>query len=133
LALLALAGLAAAGPLENVRTGSWIYSSIDVLKTAGLIRSVPSTSRPWTRAYAARLVKEAIDSPHVPISGFLTYHVTRLAGEFLAELGLTAATGGLRRARPLFRITADSTLVVGVDPSVRAAADIPATRTHQRC
>jgi hypothetical protein len=138
--LLASAALAVASPLENVRTGSWVYGSIDLLKTAGLIRSVPSTSRPWTRAYAARLVKEAQEFEARPVrdssaalvpeagplprrSGFVEYHLRRLAGEFADELGRTASTDGLRRTRPLFRIPADSALVVGVDPVVGALAD----------
>lgn len=138
--LLTLATLAVASPLENVRTGSWVYGSIDVLKTAGLIQSVPSTSRPWTRAYAARLVKEACESesryvrdssairlpetkPLPRRSGFVEYHLRRLVGEFADELGQTADADGLRRARPLFRIPADSALVVGVDPAGRVLVD----------
>jgi hypothetical protein len=111
--LLTLAALAVAGPLENVRTGSWVYGSIEVLKTAGLIRSVPSTSRPWTRAYAARLVKEAQEFETRPVrdssadlvqeggplprrSGFVEYHLRRLVGEFADELRRTGTTEGLR-------------------------------------
>ncbi len=106
--LLALAGLAVANPLENVTTGSWVYGSVDILKTAGLIRSVPSTSRPWTRAYAARLVKEACEFEHLHDrdssgmrlpdnrrllwrSGSVEYHLGRLAGEFAEELGQAVA------------------------------------------
>jgi hypothetical protein len=138
--LLALAGLAVANPLENVPTGSWVYGSVDMLKTAGLIRSVPSASRPWTRAYAARLVKEACesacplvrDSSGVRLpdlrqfprrSGSVEYHLGRLAGEFAEELGQAMTAERLQRARPLFRIPADSTVVFGVDPSVRLRGD----------
>jgi hypothetical protein len=138
--LLTLTGLGAAGPLENVRTGSWVYNSIDVLKTAGLILSVPSTSRPWTRAYAARLVNEAKEfeargvrdstaallREAMPLrrrSGFVEYHLRRLVGEFADELNRTASTDGLRRARPLLRIPADSALAVGIDPLSCVLAD----------
>lgn len=50
----------AASPLENIRTDSWVYEAVDFLKLAGLLHSVPSSSRPWTRAYAAQLVSEAL-------------------------------------------------------------------------
>ncbi|MEO0085008.1 MAG: capsule assembly Wzi family protein [candidate division WOR-3 bacterium] len=51
--------LAALASIEHIPTDSRIYSDIDLLKTSGLIRLVPSTSRPWTRAEAAQLVAEA--------------------------------------------------------------------------
>jgi len=138
--LLALAGLTLAGPLENVRVGSWVYSSIDVLRAAGLIQSVPWTSRPWTRAYAARLVKEAQEfetrrgrasyltqppgaRPLLRRPGLVEYHLERLVGEFADELGPPAAATGLRRGPPLLRVPADSSLVVGFDPLGRVFAD----------
>lgn len=58
LVLLALAALAAAG-IVNIPTDSWVYDDILLLKTAGLVRSPVSSTRPWTRAEAERLVLEA--------------------------------------------------------------------------
>ncbi|OYD15677.1 hypothetical protein CH330_05055 [candidate division WOR-3 bacterium JGI_Cruoil_03_51_56] len=52
---LFLAGLAGAGSLENIPTDPWVYADLDLLKTSGLIRSMVSTSRPWTRTEAAVL------------------------------------------------------------------------------
>jgi len=54
--------LVAVAGIENIPTDSRIYGDIDILKTAGLIRTLPSTSRPWTRAEAAKLVAEAESS-----------------------------------------------------------------------
>jgi len=46
--------------LENVPTDSRLYDDLDLLKTSGLIRSMPSTSRPWTRGECVQLVQEAL-------------------------------------------------------------------------
>uniref|UniRef100_A0A7C4GAF9 Capsule assembly Wzi family protein n=1 Tax=candidate division WOR-3 bacterium TaxID=2052148 RepID=A0A7C4GAF9_UNCW3 len=56
---LGLILLATFASIEHIPTDSRIYTDIDILKTSGLIRLMPSTSRPWTRAEAARLVAEA--------------------------------------------------------------------------
>jgi len=47
------------GGVENVPSDAWVYADIDLLKTAGLIKSMPATSRPWTREEARRLAAEA--------------------------------------------------------------------------
>lgn len=46
--------------IENLPSDSRLYDDIDLLKTSGLIRTMPSTSRPWTRGECARLVDEAL-------------------------------------------------------------------------
>jgi hypothetical protein len=46
--------------IENLPTDSRLYDDFDLLKTSGLIRSMPATNRPWTRGECARLVNEAI-------------------------------------------------------------------------
>jgi len=47
------------GGLACVPTDSRVYDDLDLLKTSGLIRSMPSTSKPWTRAECVRLLHEA--------------------------------------------------------------------------
>ncbi|MFO7652032.1 MAG: capsule assembly Wzi family protein, partial [bacterium] len=56
--LLAAVAIATAASIEHIPTDSRVYDDIDLLKTAGLIRSMPYTSRPWTRAQAAQWVSE---------------------------------------------------------------------------
>ena len=46
--------------IENVPTDSRLYDDLDLLKTSGLVRSMPPTSRPWTRGQFARMVYEAL-------------------------------------------------------------------------
>ena len=83
LALLCSCALLAANPLENVRTDSWVYEAIDHLKLAGLIQSVPSSSRPWTVGYATNLVSEANANPGVnTANGATAWWLRRLQGEF---------------------------------------------------
>ncbi len=55
---LAAVAIATAASIEHIPTDSRVYDDIDLLKTAGLIRSMPYTSRPWTRAQAAQWVSE---------------------------------------------------------------------------
>jgi hypothetical protein len=54
-----LAPLIAQPALQYIPVDSRLYADIDLLKTTGLIRSLPSTSRPWTRAEFSRLFAEA--------------------------------------------------------------------------
>ena len=60
LTLLAAVALAAAASIEGVPTDSRLYGDLDLLKTSGLIHSMPSTSRPWTRGECVQLVQEAL-------------------------------------------------------------------------
>ena len=60
LLLAAAVALATAAGLENVPTDSRLYDDLDLLKTTGLIHSMPSTSRPWTRGECVQLVQEAL-------------------------------------------------------------------------
>ncbi|MCL6466611.1 MAG: hypothetical protein K6T77_07705, partial [candidate division WOR-3 bacterium] len=42
-----------------VPTDARVYEDLDLLKTAGLIKSLPSTSRPWTKHECQKLFLEA--------------------------------------------------------------------------
>ncbi|HDR00065.1 MAG TPA: hypothetical protein ENN51_07275, partial [candidate division WOR-3 bacterium] len=55
---LALAGMLHAG-IHHVPTDASVYEDLDLLRVAGLVRTMPSTSRPWTRAAIGRMVFEA--------------------------------------------------------------------------
>ncbi|MEN9979292.1 MAG: hypothetical protein ABIK38_02985, partial [candidate division WOR-3 bacterium] len=47
------------GALQYIPADSRLYEDVDLLKTAGLIQTLPSTSRPWTRAEFCQLLEEA--------------------------------------------------------------------------
>ncbi len=86
--------------LENIPTESWIYDDIDYLKTYGLVKSIPSSSRPWTRKEATLLIKEALDCEDVPkpAQSFLL-RLTRELHQELAKLGYKAQS----QRNPLLR------------------------------
>jgi hypothetical protein len=65
LTLAVTVALAAAAGLEGVPTDSRLYDDFDLLKTSGLIHSMPSTSRPWTRGECLQLLQEALASAGV--------------------------------------------------------------------
>lgn len=48
-----------AAPLDNISTNSWIYDAIDYLKTTGYVKSIPPTSKPWTRTQVIELLQES--------------------------------------------------------------------------
>lgn len=126
LALLCACALLSANPLENVRTDSWVYEAIDNLKLAGLIQTVPSSSRPWTVGYATNLVAEANASPRAfTASGTTAWWLKRLQGEF--NVLPPSATCEVRtppypRWSPLFRVPLDSG-AIGIDFFDRVRAD----------
>jgi hypothetical protein len=94
-----LFGLLTAGSLENIPTDSWVYDDVDLLKTAGLIHSMPSTSRPWTRAEAGGLVQEADSAAAFRdmVPG-IAAALERLRTEFAADVPLRQVRTGSRRA-----------------------------------
>lgn len=55
--VLVIAALSA--PAQYLPVDSRLYEDIDLLKTSGLISSLPATSRPWTRAEFYQLLAEA--------------------------------------------------------------------------
>lgn len=57
--LIGILIFAGAGSGLYVPTDSRIYEDFDLLKTSGLIKSLPSTSRPWTREDCWRLFLQA--------------------------------------------------------------------------
>ena len=127
LLLLVVFSFSIASPLENIRTDSWVYDYIDYLKTAGLIRTVPATSKPWTRLEAAILVKEALsyitDEPKPPTATFLSRLIQEFSEE-LAEIGHRADT----KRNPLLRLKfpeliGSDTMKISVDLFSRAQAD----------
>ncbi|MCX6844507.1 MAG: hypothetical protein NTX53_19770 [candidate division WOR-3 bacterium] len=65
LLLAAAVALATAASLEGVPTDSRLYDDFDLLKTSGLIHSMPATSKPWTRGECVQLVQEALASAEV--------------------------------------------------------------------
>ncbi|MEO0080419.1 MAG: capsule assembly Wzi family protein, partial [candidate division WOR-3 bacterium] len=76
-----------AGSIEHIPTDSRVYDDIDLLKVSGLIRSMPSISRPWTRAEAAFLVKEAVANSTAAMTNGEQAALARLRYEFGYELG----------------------------------------------
>ena len=62
LILAAAVALATAASIEGLPTDSRLYDDLDLLKTSGLILSMPSTSRPWTHGECIQLVQEALAS-----------------------------------------------------------------------
>ncbi|MEO0073658.1 MAG: capsule assembly Wzi family protein [candidate division WOR-3 bacterium] len=47
--------------IDYVPSDSRVYDDFDLLKTSGLIASMPYTSRPWTRRECVRLLAEALE------------------------------------------------------------------------
>jgi hypothetical protein len=113
-----------AGPLDLIRTDSWVYDACDYLKTAGCIQTLPSQSRPWTREYTVRLVREAVtgSGSRAP-RGLASHYLTRLLGEFQAEFPDARPPRGLRAHRPLVSIPVDSSRALGFDLFDRVRAD----------
>jgi hypothetical protein len=99
LLLVAAVVLATAAGLENVPTDSRLYDDLDLLKTSGLIHSMPSTCRPWTRGECVRLVQEALASAEVArLAPAQRAALRRLEFEFGSELPALPAR------RPTIRI-----------------------------
>jgi len=74
-----------AAPLDNITTDSWIYDAVDYLKTTGYIKSIPPTSKPWTRQEVINLLQESNinKSYNNPQAGF---YINRLLREFSDDL-----------------------------------------------
>ena len=98
LTLAAALALATAAGLENLPTDSRLYDDFDLLKTSGLIRSMPSTSRPWTRGECVQLLLEARSADAKSLGPVQRVALKRLEFEFGSELPATPAR------RPLVRI-----------------------------
>jgi len=106
--LLAAAALAAAASLEGIPTDSWVYDDIELLRVSGWIRTLPSTSRPWTRAEAARLVREADSlAQGASLGRAQRVALARLVTAFAEELPGTAPATGPRL--PLLRLAIPGT------------------------
>ena len=78
--------LASAAGLENVPTDSRVYGDLDLLKTSGLISSMPATSRPWTRGECVRLLLEARTGNPDSLGPAQLAALKRLEFEFGSEL-----------------------------------------------
>ncbi len=91
LVLLAAVALTTAAGLENVPTDSRLYDDLDLLKTSGLIHSMPSTSRPWTRGECVRLLLEARSTNPGSLGPAQLAALKRLEFEFGSELPATPA------------------------------------------
>ncbi|MCX6844508.1 MAG: hypothetical protein NTX53_19775 [candidate division WOR-3 bacterium] len=86
LLLAAAVALATAAGLENVPTDSRLYDDLDLLKTSGLVRSMPSTSKPWTRGECVRLLVEARGANPSALGPAQRAALKRLEYEFGSEL-----------------------------------------------
>ncbi len=86
LTLLAAMALAAAAGIEGVPTDSRLYGDFDLLKTSGLIHSMPATSRPWTRGECVRLLLEASGASPNSLGPAQLAALRRLEFEFGSEL-----------------------------------------------
>jgi len=84
--------------LEYVPTDSRVYDDFDLLRTTGVFRSMPSTSKPWTRGECVRLLIEAHDADWDALGPAQRAALKRLEFEFGAELQDVPAR------RPSFRI-----------------------------
>ena len=91
LLLAAAVAFATAAGLENVPTDSRLYDDIDLLKTSGLIRSMPSTSRPWTREECVRLLLEGLKADPSTLGPAQRAAIKRLEFEFGYEISQTVA------------------------------------------
>jgi hypothetical protein len=91
LLLAAAVALATAAGLENVPTDSRLYDDFDLLKTSGLIQSMPPTSRPWTRGECIKLLREARDRSQSAPGAAQLAALRRLEFEFGSELPATPA------------------------------------------
>jgi hypothetical protein len=98
LLLAAAVALATAASLENLPTDSRLYDDLDLLKTSGLIHSMPATSRPWTRGECVRLLLEARNGNRDAIGPAQLAALRRLEFEFGSELPALPAR------RPTFSI-----------------------------
>jgi hypothetical protein len=93
--------LAAAAGIEAVPTDSRVYDDFDLLKTSGLIRAMPATSRPWTRGECVRLLQEAMNADPVSAGPAQRAALERLEFEFGSELSsLPARRPSVRVAVP---------------------------------
>ena len=86
LTLAAVVALATAAGLEGVPTDSRLYDDFDLLKTSGLIHSMPPTSKPWTRGECVRLLLEARDGSQNALGPVQRAALKRLEFEFGSEL-----------------------------------------------
>lgn len=72
-------------PLDNISTNSWIYDAIDYLKTSGYIKTIPATSKPWTRQEVINLLKSSSINKTNTYSQ-AAFYIDRLLGEFSDDL-----------------------------------------------
>lgn len=74
-----------AAPLDNIPTNSWVYDAVDYLKTSGYIKSILSSSKPWTRQEVINLLKESSINES-PANSQAAFYINRLLSEFSYEL-----------------------------------------------
>ncbi|MEO0092387.1 MAG: capsule assembly Wzi family protein [candidate division WOR-3 bacterium] len=72
-------------PLDNIPTDSWIYEAIDYLKTIGYIKSIPPTSKPWTRQVVINLLQES-NLNRTYSNKQAGFYIERLLSEFSDDL-----------------------------------------------
>lgn len=89
-----------AAPLDNIPTPSWIYDAIDYLMTSGYIKTIPATSKPWTRQEVIDLLKESNINKSYK-NDQAGFYISQLLNEFAAELLLDLKT---HKKKPFLRI-----------------------------
>jgi hypothetical protein len=103
-------------PLDNIQTDSWIYDAIDYLKTTGYIKSIPPTSKPWSRQHVIELL-QASNINNSYDNAQAEFYIKRLLAEFSDDLLIDF---DILKQRPLFNLNYGPGDVLG-DFSVRFA------------
>lgn len=117
--------MAAGASIEYVPTDSRLYEDFDLLKTSGLIASMPYTSRPWTRAECVRLLAEALSAADVRrVAVPQRAALQRLAYEFGEEMD----RGDYRR--PVVRVAVPDIENGSVDGELFTRGGIVRHRQH---
>jgi len=77
--------LSSAAPLDNIPTNSWIYDAIDYLKVSGYIKSIPPSSKPWTKQEVINLLNSSsINRTYA--NSQTAFYIDRLLIEFSDDL-----------------------------------------------
>jgi hypothetical protein len=71
--------------LDNIPTNSWVYDAVDYLKTTGYIKTIPPTSKPWTRQEVIDLLKTSSINK-IYTNSQAAFYIDRLLDEFSNDL-----------------------------------------------
>ncbi len=87
-------------PHDNIPTDSWIYDAIVYLKTTGQIKTIPPTSKPWTRQTVINLLQESNISRTYP-NHQAGFYINRLLSEFADDLQMDIK---IAKRKPLVKL-----------------------------